>query len=44
MDWLFEASWDIERRFPRISIPGVALIQVYLFELSSVSRYGMQLD
>ena len=24
MDWLFEADRDAERRFPRISIPGVA--------------------
>jgi len=24
MDWLFEASRDVERRFPWISIPGVA--------------------
>ena len=26
MDWLFEADRDAERRFPRISIPGVASI------------------
>ena len=26
MDWLFEADRDGERRFPRISIPGVASI------------------
>jgi hypothetical protein len=26
MDWLFEASRDIGRRFPRISIPDVASI------------------
>ena len=26
MDWLFEANRDAERRFPRISIPGVASI------------------
>jgi hypothetical protein len=24
MDWLFEANRDVERRFPWISIPGVA--------------------
>ena len=24
MDWLFEANLDAERRFPWISIPGVA--------------------
>ena len=26
MDWLFEANRDVERRFPWISIPGVASI------------------
>ena len=26
MDWLFEADRDAERRFPWISIPGVASI------------------
>jgi hypothetical protein len=26
MDWLFEADRDVERHFPRISIPGVASI------------------
>jgi hypothetical protein len=26
MDWLFEANRDAERRFPWISIPGVASI------------------
>jgi hypothetical protein len=26
MDWLFEANRDAERRFPWISIPGVAPI------------------
>jgi len=26
MKWLFEASRDVERRFPWISIPGVASI------------------
>jgi hypothetical protein len=29
MDWLFEADRDAERRFPWISIPGVASIQVW---------------
>jgi hypothetical protein len=28
MDWLFEADRDAERRFPWISIPGVASIVV----------------
>ena len=28
MDWLFEANRDAERRFPWISIPGVASIVI----------------
>ena len=35
MDWLFEANRDVERRFPRISILGVAsIVYTNLFALS----------
>ena len=30
MDWLIEAEWDAERRFPWISIPGVASIDYWV--------------
>jgi hypothetical protein len=33
MDWLFEADRDAERRFPWISIPGVASIIYWVFLL-----------
>ena len=33
MDWLFEADRDAERRFPWISIPGVASIVYWIKSL-----------
>jgi hypothetical protein len=33
MDWLFEADRDAERRFPWISIPGVASIVYWVKSL-----------
>ena len=39
MDWLFEADRDAERRFPWISIPGVASI-VYWVKSAFGTKFG----
>jgi len=38
MDWLFEASRDVGRRFPWISIPGVASIVYWVKWLFGTTR------
>jgi len=43
MDWLFEAKQDCGRRFPWISIPGVASI-VYWVKSVFGSTFRKQLD
>ena len=51
MDWLFEADRDAERRFPRISIPGVASIVYWVksafvtcgLHKSEIARLDMKL-
>ena len=44
MDWLFEANRDVERRFPWISIPGVASIVYWVNSELNIPTARKQLN